>query len=272
MARRLARAILIALIILIALSFPFGPLFPWSPWKPGYSHLALKRADVYYPAGTNLPDAFRDLDGFIADSEQFHRLKVDKRIRVILCRSWSDFYRFMPTQNAVGGATLETGTVIYITPRIAERGLDFGEFLRHELSHATVSQHQTLAQAHAAPSKAQWLFEGLAVSFGRQKAYVTPYEFVVFSRARDLVSVIDPAKRRPDLPWDMRYNYQVWRYFLEYLIDSSGRDRLQTLLTAMMRDPAGSEQIFANTYGAPMPVAVRSFQADLAAGKWSPRP
>jgi hypothetical protein len=200
---RVLRAIVIALTLLLALCFPFGPLLPWSPWKPGYTTLPLDRATIYYPAGGRLPGPFLDLDRDIEESEQFHRLKVPKAITVILCRNWDDFHRFMPGTGRVGAVALDTGKVIYVAPRIAERGLDYAEFLRHEISHATLDQNQSLGQAHA-NSRAPWLFEGLAVSFGHQKAYATTQEFKAFVMARDLVPVIDPEKSRPDLPSDMR--------------------------------------------------------------------
>ncbi len=268
--RRLLRAIVLALIALLLFCFPFGPLFPWSPWKPGYTNLAFDRATVYYAAGTSLPGAFLDLDGDIEQSEAFHRLKAPKRIHVILCRNWSDFRRFVPSKGRVGAVTLDTGTVIYVTPRIAERGLDYGEFLRHEISHATLDQNQSVFEAHS-NSKAPWLFEGLAVSFGRQKSYVTVQEFKLFAMARDLVPVIDPAKHRPDLPSDIRYDYQAWRYFLEYLIDTQGRDKFQNLLLAVLRTPAASERAFESVYGA-MPDHIRRFRQDVLAGRWTARP
>jgi hypothetical protein len=269
--RRLLRAIVIALILLLALCFPFGPLFPWSPWKPGYTSVAFDRATIYYPAGGRLPGAFLDLDRDIEESEQFHRQLVPKPIRVILCRNWSDFHRFMPGTGRVGAVTLDTGTVIYVAPRVAERGLDYAEFLRHEISHATVNQHQSLREAHA-NSKAPWLFEGLAVSFGRQKAYATLQEFKAFVMARDLVPVIDPEKHRPDVPSDMRLNYQVWRYFLEYLIETRGRDKFQNLLLEAMRDPASSGRAFQSVYSVSMPDEIRRFRADVLAGRWTARP
>jgi hypothetical protein len=268
--RRLIRAIVVALIALLALCFPFGPLFPWSPWKPGYSSLVLDRATIYYPTGARVPGPFLDVDRDIDESEQFHRLKAPKRIRVILCRNWGDFQRFMPAMGRVGAVTLDTGTAIYITPRIAEHGFDYGEFLRHEISHATVDQNQSLLEAHA-NRKAPWLFEGIAVSFGKQQAYASVAQFKAFVMARDLVPVVDPAKRRPDLPSDMRYNYQVWRYFLEYLIDSYGRDRFQSLLLGVMRDPTASERVFSSVYGVSMPDEIRRFRAAVLSGKWSPR-
>jgi hypothetical protein len=177
----------------------------------------------------------------------------------------------MPGKGRVGAVTLDTGTVIYVAPRIAERRLDYAEFLRHEISHATLNQHQSLGEAHA-DGKAPWFFEGLAVSFGRQKSYATVPEFKAFVMARDLVPVIDPAKLRPDLPSDIRYSYQVWRYFLEYLIDTHGRDKFQDLLLRMLHAPHSSERAFQEVYGVPMPDEIRRFRHEVIAGKWIPNP
>jgi hypothetical protein len=43
-------------------AFLYGPLFPWSPIKPGYNHLSLARADVYYPQATTPDPAYEFLD------------------------------------------------------------------------------------------------------------------------------------------------------------------------------------------------------------------
>ena len=110
-----------------------GPLFPWSPLKPGYTHFTLHRADIYYPSGTTLEEAYRQVDNYIAEAETFHRLKMPDRITVIAPRTWTDFHLQAPWQRGpVGGLTLQTGTVIFITPKVAEKRLDTAEFLLHE--------------------------------------------------------------------------------------------------------------------------------------------
>src|SRR5437899_270554 len=49
---RVRRGAFFSGVLVFLLAFPYGPLFPWSPWKPGYEHLALQRADIYWPTGT----------------------------------------------------------------------------------------------------------------------------------------------------------------------------------------------------------------------------
>lgn len=270
--RRGAAALGVALLALIAWALPYGPLFPWSPWKPGYERLALRRADVYYPAGTELPGAYREIDRYIVESEAFHRYSLPSRIRVIRCRDWGAVRRFLPQLGGarVGAAVLATGTVLYVSPILDEKGLDHAEFLRHELSHATLHQHQGLIQAYRV-REAQPLFEGLAVSFGRQRAYVTTEAFVDHARAHDLDGILDTRLRPPGASGSMRLNYQVWRFFLEWLIDTRGRDAFQGLLDRAMRDPGRYPVFFAEVYGEDLSVAIRSFAADIRAGGWHPR-
>jgi hypothetical protein len=115
-----------AAFLLFLLAFPYGPLFPWSPVHPGYVSQRFARADVLYPSGTTLPDAYRQIDSLIAESEQFHRLPMPHRMTVIACRSWEDFHRFVPhiRSHGVAAVTLAPGAVIYVTPKIAEKGVE----------------------------------------------------------------------------------------------------------------------------------------------------
>ena len=245
-------------LLLFLLAFPYGPLFPWSPVKPGYRSESFARADVVYPDGTALPEAYRQIDSLIGEAEQFHRLPMPRRLTVIACRSWEDFHRFVPhlRSKGIAAVTLVPGTVIYVTPKIAEKGLDTAEFLRHELSHAALNQNQSAWNGYKMARHA-WFFEGLAVSFGRQQAYVTRDEFL--ARAERLGPVIDPDQQIGGQR-EMRFAYVAWRYFLEDLIQTRGRDRFQNLLTGYMADPDRYRDVFQRTYGEGIAEAVREFE------------
>jgi hypothetical protein len=273
--RRLRAAVrtgLAVVVALVALAFPFGPLFPWSPWKPGYQHLAFARADLYYPAGTMPPRAFLLLDQDIAEAEAFHGYTAPSRIRVIFCRNWGDVHRFLPHLwgRAIGGAALETGTVIYISPRVAERGFDHREFVRHELSHTVLHQNQGLLYAFRT-SHAESFFEGLAVSFGRQKAFVSTTEALDWIRVHDVKPVFDPGERESGRARNMRLNYTVWRLFVDYLRDVGGQATFARLLGETMKDPDGYATHVASAYGATLPSMLGRFQEAVQKGTWSAR-
>jgi hypothetical protein len=138
------RTIWIAIAILVLVTpwaFAYGPLFPWSAIKPGYREVALQRADIFYPNGRSLDPAYLQVDHYLAEAESFHKLSAPYRLKVIATANWDDFHRFSPLTpgRGIGAATFATGTVIFVSPKLAERGFDYGEFLRHEISHAIVN-------------------------------------------------------------------------------------------------------------------------------------
>jgi len=159
---------------------------------------------------------------------------------------------------AVAAVTLAPGTVIYVTPKVQEKRLDSAEFLRHELSHAALNQNQSVWNALKVTKQA-WFSEGLAVSFGRQRAYLTREEFLARARVEDLGPVIDMDQRKGAVG-DIRFAYVAWRYFLENLMETDGRDRFQDFLTAYIRDPDHYRDSFRQVYGIDLAQAIREFQ------------
>ena len=67
--RNILTGTLVALALLLVSLFLYGPLFPWSPFESGYARLATQRADVYYPEGAPIEPAYRQVDAYIAESE-----------------------------------------------------------------------------------------------------------------------------------------------------------------------------------------------------------
>jgi hypothetical protein len=249
-------AALAIVVVVVFAAFLEGPLFPWSPLKPGYTHFTLHRADIYYPSGTTLDESYKQVDSFIDEAEKFHRLKMPDRIKMIVPRTWVDFHLQAPWQrgNVVAGLTLQSGRVIWMTPKIAEKHFDPAEFLRHELSHAILDQNTTLWRGHKLNGQ-PWLYEGLAVNFGRQKAYLTSTEF--FARAQ--TEALAPAFNGDNS--DMRFDYVAWRYFVEYMMRARDRDRFQDYLLRVMQDPDQARAVFPEYFGKSFDEAIREFQA-----------
>ena len=262
---RLRRGTFFSGVLVLLLAFPYGPLFPWSPWKPGYDHLTLERADIYWPKGSALPDAYRQFDEFIAQTERFERLDCAKRITVVDCGTWSQFRRLMPhmSTHSVGAVTLATGAQIYVTPKLDEKRLDHREFLLHELGHALINQHQSIPAALEF-AKIDWLAEGISVANGKQKSYLSLGEVLSHTDRDPLGPVIDPD-RRGELPGplDMRFAYPVWRYFNEYLMTRHGRDVYQRFLLAAAGKPSDWRSQFEQVFGQPFHGEIEAFQETL---------
>ncbi|MBS1828742.1 MAG: hypothetical protein JST93_25800 [Acidobacteria bacterium] len=261
--RVLRRGLGLALFVLLMAAFPWGPLFPLSPWKPGYEVMHLGRADVYVPSGIRAPAAYREIDSYMQRAEESLQLHAPKRLTVVLTPDWNHFRRLMPHMRStgIGAVTLATGTVIYVTPKIEERKFDHGEYLRHEICHAVIHQTQGIVAAYRL-THVEWLSEGLAVWIGDQKSYFTKEEMVARARQGELLPVIDPSMRDART-FQIRYAYQVWRYFCEFIMEHYGREMFQRYLRDVMADPPAWKGKFEAVFGESLENAVKRYQEKL---------
>jgi hypothetical protein len=270
--RKLFTGLAAVAFFLLLMAFPFGPLLPWSPIKPGYNSISYAHADVYVNKNEPEPEDYKLVDRMIAEAEEFHGLKFQKRVKVIDCKNWGDCQRswFWMNVKPLGGVTLGTGDVIYLTPRLKERNFSIAEFLRHELSHALISQNTTIRNSLKMTEQA-WFSEGMAVWFGDQKAYLSREEFLEKAKTADLTKVIDPAQMNRESPdWSARFVYPAQRYFLEYLKQTHGPDRFHQFLVKYIHAPDDYQKLFTETYQQSLTDTVRQFEQALRSGQWLP--
>jgi hypothetical protein len=204
---------------------------------------------------------YADIDRMMREAEAFHHMKFLRRVKVIACKNWGDCERALPWLNVkvLGGVTLAVGDVIYITPRLTERNLSVEEFLRHELSHALVSQHTTIRKSLRITEQG-WFSEGLAVSFARQKAYFSEPEFLEKASTTDLAKFIDPAQmHRSSDEWDARFAYTAQRYFIEYVKRQFGADRFQEFTRQYLDDPDSYSRLFSQVFQTSFSSAIEEF-------------
>jgi len=270
--RTVRRSAGFAAVLITLLAFLDGPLFPWSPVTPGYQHVVLGRGDVIYPSDTSLDASYRQLDHYIAEAEAFHRLRMPKRVRIIVLRDWTDLVlqsAFHSRSHGLGAATLPTGTVIWVTPKLRERNLEPAPYLRHELSHAILQQNASLLESLRI-GKVRWFSEGLANSSGDTlgcpvppplACQLTRDEFIARIRAAPLWPAFDGRET------DMRVNYAAWRYFVEYMMRMRGRDVFQKYLLAFIQSPQDAGALFQRTFGIALPDAVGDFERQVRSGK-----
>jgi hypothetical protein len=269
--RRLIGAALVLVLIVPTGLLAYGPLVPWSPVHPGYDQLTLSRARILYPSGTTVPDAYRHVDQWIAEAEAFLEIRIHSRITIVVCEQWGDFHRFVPwiRGTSVAGVTLAMGDVVYITPKVAEKQLDPGEFVRHELAHAVLSQNASLRHAYSAPRRHPWLHEGLSVWFGRQRAFVTQEEFVERAPELGVAAAIVPGDGYGGR--DLRFGYVAWRNFLDYLDQTFGHRVFIGFVHAANDDPDRIDALFRSAFGRSLEDEAAVFEQAVRMGRFTPR-
>jgi hypothetical protein len=116
-----------------------------------------------------------------------------------------------------------------------------------------------------------WFFEGLAVSFGQQQAYLSQAEFLERAPKTDLAKYIDPGKMdRAAQGWDQRFAYPAQRYFLEYLKQRFGADRFQDFTVKYIDNPDAYRDLFQEVFQVPFAGAIDQFAQAIKNKQWPP--
>lgn len=265
------RAIFCLIVVVLLAAFPWGPLFAWSPLHPGYRQVQFSRASVLYPDGTRLDPGYRELDQYVAIAENFHEVKCSRKIKVVVCRNWSDCFRFAPflgNQRPLA-VTIPIGTVIFVTPRATDVAADIGGLLRHELSHAVLNQNRSLLSV-LRMLKQPWVSEGVAGVVadmgvtvpGRQLVRLAEQEFLARARTEELWPSFAAAPQK-----DWRFSYTAWLYFWDRQIQRRGKDTFLKFERACVSDPNQCRTAFAKVYGTDLRETVDEFQEEVRSGR-----
>ena len=278
MRRRLVRGVAVVaaavLLIVVVRSAAAGVLFPWSPVKPGFETHRFASGRVHVPHGTAYAPDYRAMDSIASRLEALHGLRFRKKVHVVVSRDWRQFNRgtFIARDGSprpVLGAALQTGDVVYMSPLAAEPGRRPGGILAHELAHALLYQHVSL-RGSVALRRERWLLEGLAVHFGNPGDYPGPETFRGLVRTHPEYVFHPAADPRLDrLPADVGGLFMLaeYRFFIEYLIERFGEDRLRALVRAAVAEPADVPAAFAATYGASLDTVGAEFVRAVRAGQ-----
>jgi len=263
------RGILGLIILAFLAAFPWGPLFAWSPVHPGYRELRFSRADVLYPDSMALDPAYRGVDGYVAAAEKFHEVACPKKVKIVVCRNWSDCNRFAtPFLGTPLAVTIPTGTVTFVTPKAIAFRADIAELLRHELSHAVLKQNRSLL-AVLRMRKESWVSEGVAglvaemrpTAPERQPITLPIPEFLSRAKREELWPSFAPAQE------ETRFRYTAWVYFWNRQIERNGRPTFLRFEQACFSNPEKCRSTFANVYGTDLRNAVADFQAEVRSGQ-----
>jgi hypothetical protein len=276
--KRMLSVLIAGLAGLLFWQFGFGALFPWSPIKPGYSSRQFAAGTVYFPSDLIPNPQYAETDRLIQEVQQALHLQFGRKVKVIVCSDWKRFNRGMLTfqgshPQEVLGATLQTGDVIYLSPLLLEPQRDAARALKHELCHALLYQNTTLQNSFRL-ARVHWLIEGLGVSNGNAEDYLSAERWHALAVQGGYLFPIEanPHIERMPLSIGAPFMLSEYRFFIEFLVDHYGHERLQAYIASLLASAREPEQTFAKVYGFTLDQADKSFGEAVHRGEWPPLP
>lgn len=276
--RRMLSVLTAGLAGLLSWQLGFGALFPWSPIKPGYSSRHFAASTVYFPSDLIHNPQYAETDRVIQEVQQALHLRFRRKVKVIVCSNWKRFNRGMLTfqgshPQEVLGATLQTGNVIYLSPLMLEPQRDAARTLKHELCHALLYQNTSLKNSFRL-ARVHWLIEGLAVSNGNAKDYLSAERWRALAVQGGYLFPIEADPHIEGMPLSIGAPFMLseYRFFIEFLLNYYGQERLQSYVASLLASAAEPEQTFATVYGLTLEQADEAFDEAVHRGEWPPSP
>jgi hypothetical protein len=249
-----------------------GPLFAWSPIKPGYETFSAKTYTVYYPAGTELPEYYKSLDTYLAETSEQFTLPLKQHIRLIRTDK-SSLQKYLPWMktDGLGGVALQTGDVLYISfEQIAEREFNEEEYLRHEVVHLMHHQNSNMVNAFNA-GKVTYLSEGVPFYAGGPR-FFSRDEFIKNVKKAKLEETTEgdaiytaDAFAALDEQSAERYkiSHMLYGEFIGYLIATYGQEKFNAFNHEYLKTPSIHRQLFEEQYGKKLEVVLQEFEEKL---------
>lgn len=263
---RLALFVIAAVLIYHLL---WGRLFAWSPVKLGYRTQTFSRADIVLPRDWDFPAEFQNVEEIFKDCENFHGLRFNKRITIILARTPEAGKRYSGVRGAA--CAFQTGTVIFLSPtKILANRRKLVDQLKHECSHALLDQNTSLYRAFNIP---EWFFEGLAIFYGNPHDNYVGNNFLELAVDRgyffDVLGSYETLKEVPE-QYRNGFRHSEFRCFLEYLVEKHGIETVVSYARDLIQDPWSERPLFERHFGKRLEDVAAKFREEVLAKKWPP--
>ncbi|GEM_PF-72302 len=249
------------ILLLLFLAF-YGPLFPWSPLKPGYTHIPLDHSVIYTAKPEQLHPQYRETGRMMKNNESVLGMKYKSNINIIVCTTYSEMSRFVPWISRMPSFALETGDTAYFSPQIRENSMNTAEYIQRELVHLLFFQNSTFFKNFTI-KKQKWISEGVAAYLGGP-TYMSRNEFVRQFKKKKLDIDENDAYLFKGIDKDEHaFNYTLSKYFITFLFESYGKEKMIRFLHIYIKTPAKYPVIFKDIYGLTLVEALKKFKSDL---------
>ncbi len=251
----------LSFFLIVVLYLFWGPLFPWNPMKFGFKKIESSKATVYINEFNDEGVVYK-LDEILKEEEEFHGMRFNEKIKIIILGKESNMKRFLPWMRG-SGYSVKLGfiNVIYIGANARKSQYGMGVFLKHEISHLLIHQNTSSSSNNLEIQKQGWLSEGVATYFGGPH-YFEKNQFIELWKDKGMA--FDSLYEENPLEMDgtvIRLKYTYYRFFIEFLIETYGSEKFQAYLKNYMNDPKSYKTIFPEVYNEDLNEILRKFNA-----------
>lgn len=241
----------------------WGPLFPWSPIKIGYATIEGSKSTVYIDDMSDRDSIVYQIDEIIREEEKFHDLSYKDNFRIVILNEESNMKRYVPwLKGSDYSVSLSSLNLIYIGPNARKSQWGIGPYLKHELSHLLIGQNTTLEKALKIHEQG-WFAEGIAEYFSEHGFYTKNELLQLIKMGKLSISTLKEKNPLNMSKKELVLKYSYYRFFIEYLVDNYGTNKLQKFLKSYINNPEGYKTIFYEVYNTEIDNTLKNYNTSL---------
>jgi hypothetical protein len=216
--------------------------------KIGYSKVRTPRYTLFVK---EMIPAVQRLDTILRAEEEWHGLEYRKKFRMVVLDEKKHMKRFVPWLKGDGySVNLGFANLVYIGPNASKSTFGVEPYLKHELSHLLLHQNTTKKKDVFEMQRQGWLTEGTAVCFGGPDFYPTREAFLNACHAAGLsLNRLNESNIMKVPIQEIRLRYAFYGYFIQFLVEHYGLEKMQEYIKSYLNDPAGYQSLFPDIFG-----------------------
>jgi predicted SprT family Zn-dependent metalloprotease len=245
--------IAVILVGLLSYEILWGKLFPYSTIFIGFTKHELSNTVIYTQNGVEYKDFVR-IDTLIPSVENFHELKFLSKPKIFIFRDSSN-YIHRSLSNA-RFCTYYNGS-IEMSPWALNEAMNgkisLEIYLRHELSHSLLHQHNGILNAHKYP---KWLAEGFAMySANQMGTSLYPSKEKTYELIQQ-GNFMPPSyfrtnkehKVKIEFKNNVAFMYSEFACIVDYLVITYGKEKVLKYIKRLL-DNCNNKEVFIEEFG-----------------------
>lgn len=185
----------------------------------------------------------------LKDNEDFLNLKYKKPIKIIVCKDDTESGRIFHYFKTKGSGFAFSNNLIIVNYRnLIDLGYTFESIIRHETSHTLIKQNidSFVTMIWTFSNNSVWFSEGLAL-YNQGLVIYTLDELQSVLNGYDL-KYIQSSDNFFTVPQNYRNEYSVYYYFMKYLIEKYGEEKMIGYLNLMIQKFSKSNENFQKVF------------------------
>ena len=185
----------------------------------------------------------------LVDNEKSHGIKYKKPIKIIICKDDKESAKvFSLFKTKASGFAFSNDLIIVNYDNLYKLGYTFDSIIRHESSHTLIKQNieSFFAMIVTFSKRSLWFSEGFALY--NQGLVIYTKEELRKNIEKYNIGYNGKSDNFGTIPKNIRFEYSLYFYFMDYLIEKYGKEKMLVFMNLMIENYRSSEKSFELTF------------------------